>query len=77
MLNDASRSCAKGESLCGDAADGLNKAIDELERELNLADRRLELLKMAAARIMIANDEGDPILSAWLPDALAAIRGDL
>jgi len=33
----------------------------------------LEILKSAVARIEIANEEGDRILSAWLPDARAAI----
>ena len=33
----------------------------------------LEALKFAAARIELANAEGDPILSAWLPDARAVI----
>ena len=33
----------------------------------------LETLKLAAARVKLANDEGDPILSAWLPGALATI----
>ena len=30
-------------------------------------------LETAVARIQLANDEGNPILSAWLPDARAAI----
>lgn len=33
----------------------------------------LDLLKAAAVRVTLANKEGDSILSAWLPDALAAI----
>lgn len=33
----------------------------------------LAALRFAVARVQIANDEGDPILSAWLPDARAAI----
>ena len=33
----------------------------------------LAALEFAAARIELANAEGDPILSAWLPDARAAI----
>jgi hypothetical protein len=32
-----------------------------------------DLLKAAALRVQLANREGDPILSAWLPDALAEI----
>lgn len=37
------------------------------------AQELLETLKLAVARVKLANDEGDPILSAWLPDALATI----
>ena len=33
----------------------------------------LDALKAAVARVQIANEEGETILSAWLPDALAAI----
>lgn len=33
----------------------------------------LEILQAAIARIQIANQEGDCILSAWLPDAISAI----
>ncbi|WP_430442277.1 hypothetical protein [Shinella sp.] len=33
----------------------------------------LETLKLAVARVKLANDEGDSILSAWLPGALATI----
>lgn len=33
----------------------------------------LDALQAAVARIEIANREGDPILSAWLPQARAAI----
>ena len=32
------------------------------------------LLKEAIARVEIANKEGDPILSAWLPEAKAALK---
>jgi len=32
-----------------------------------------DLLKAAVARIELANAEGNNIMSAWLPDALAAI----
>ena len=38
------------------------------------ADKTLVLLlKEAVARVEIANKEGDPILSAWLPEAKAAL----
>ena len=33
----------------------------------------LATLRFAVARVEIANEQGDPILSAWLPDARAAI----
>lgn len=33
----------------------------------------VDLLKAAIARVELANREGNPILSAWLPDAKAAI----
>ena len=33
----------------------------------------LDLLLAAVSRVELANAEGDPILSAWLPDARAAI----
>jgi hypothetical protein len=33
----------------------------------------LDMLKAAVARVELANSEGDPILSAWLPEARAAI----
>ena len=39
----------------------------------NAAPELLETLKLAVARVKLANDEGDPILSAWLSDALATI----
>jgi hypothetical protein len=34
----------------------------------------LDLLEAAVARVQIANEEGNPILSAWLPDALSTLR---
>ena len=33
----------------------------------------VEALRAAVARVGLANDEGDPILSAWLPDAKALL----
>ena len=33
----------------------------------------LDVLKAAVCRVELANSEGNPILSAWLPDAKAAI----
>lgn len=44
-------------------ADPLRDAAPEL----------LATLKLAVVRVKLANDEGDPILSAWLPGALATI----
>jgi hypothetical protein len=37
------------------------------------APELLEMLKLAVARVKLANEEGDPILSAWLPGAQATI----
>jgi hypothetical protein len=34
----------------------------------------VEVLERATLRVQLANSEGDPILRAWLPDALAAIE---
>jgi hypothetical protein len=34
----------------------------------------IDLLEAAIARIQLANEEGNPILSAWLPDALSTLR---
>jgi hypothetical protein len=43
-------------------------------RLISTAPDLLDLLEAAVARVQIANDEGNPILSAWLPDARAALR---
>ena len=32
-----------------------------------------EILEFAIARVELANEEGDPILSAWLPQAKHAV----
>ena len=45
-------------------------AIAALVKE---APNLLDELKAAVARIELANGEGDPILSAWLPGAQAVI----
>lgn len=37
-------------------------------------ERLRELLRFAVARIELANAEGSPILSAWLPEAKAALE---
>ena len=49
---------------CVNACAGINpEAVPDL----------LTVLRAAVARVELANREGDPILSAWLPDAQAAI----
>ena len=49
---------------CVNACEGINpEAVPDL----------LTVLRAAVARVELANREGDPILSAWLPDAQAAI----
>jgi hypothetical protein len=42
-------------------------------RLIAFAPDLLDLLEAAVARVQIANEEGDPILSAWLPDALSTL----
>jgi hypothetical protein len=41
---------------------------------MTAAPELLEMLATAIARIKLANAEGNPILSAWLPDAESLIR---
>lgn len=41
--------------------------------EVNMKNNLVLLLKEAIARIELDNKEGNPILSAWLPDAKAAL----
>jgi hypothetical protein len=43
-------------------------------RLISSAPDLLDLLESAVARVQIANEEGNPILSAWLPDALSTLR---
>lgn len=45
-----------------------------LDRKQSAAPELLDLLRAAIARVEIANNEGNPILSAWLVDAKAAIE---
>ena len=40
---------------------------------VNSYDAMKEALEQAIARIEVANQEGNPIMSAWLPDAKAAL----
>lgn len=42
-------------------------------RACNAHDDLVAALQAAVARVEIANAEGDPIMSAWLPDARAAL----
>jgi hypothetical protein len=41
---------------------------------ISAAPDLLDLLEAAVARVQIANEEGNPILSAWLPDSLSTLR---
>jgi len=43
-------------------------------RLISAAPDLLDLLEAAVARVQIANEEENPILSAWLPDALSTLR---
>jgi len=57
--------------------DGLDAAYREAIDTAHLiaaAPDLLASLEAAVARVELANAEGDPILSAWLPDAQAALR---
>jgi hypothetical protein len=49
-------------------------SISANARLIAAAPDLLDLLEAAAARVQIANDEGESILSAWLPDALSTLR---
>lgn len=63
-------------SITGSRGNTVSKMISECEdnaRLIALAPDLLDLLKSAVARVQIANEEGQSILSAWLPDAIAAI----
>lgn len=37
-------------------------------------NRLADLLRAAVARVELANSEGNPILSAWLPDAKSTLE---
>jgi hypothetical protein len=43
-------------------------------RLISSAPDLIDLLEAAIARVQLANEEGNPILSAWLPDALSTLR---
>jgi hypothetical protein len=49
------------------------QAMEQDARLIAAAPDLLAALRMAVARIEVANAEGNPILSAWLADARAAI----
>jgi hypothetical protein len=52
-------------------------SLEEAEANAKLlhqANAMAELLMQAVARVTLANQEGDPILSAWLPDAIKTLR---
>ena len=74
--------CIKGTehlfSVCHKTSDFVTETVAENieEKTAHLfasAPDLLSALEAAVARVQIANEEGDPILSAWLPDALSAI----
>jgi len=44
-----------------------------IDRAVNCHEDLVAILEAFVARVEIANKEGDPIMSAWLPDARAAI----
>jgi len=58
----------------------MNKLFSSLQydpsaaRLIAAAPDLLDLLESVVARVQIANEEGNPILSAWLPDALSTLR---
>jgi len=47
--------------------------LNAVRRVIASEQRLREILAFAVARIELANTEGNPILSAWLPDAKAAL----
>jgi len=53
---------------------GEAQAIVEKTTLHTAAPDLLDLLEAAVARVQIANEEGESILSAWLPDAISTLR---
>jgi hypothetical protein len=56
-------------AACVNACAGIEDPADLRKQR----DELLDVLRTAIRRVEIANAEGDPILSAWLPTARAAI----
>ncbi len=48
--------------------------IERLQDAADLIAELLPVLEAAISRVQLANEEGNPILSAWLPDALSTLR---
>lgn len=62
-----------------EAREHASQALDHIEQAEEAFDAMREALEQAIARVELANREGHPILSAWLPDARAALalaKGD-
>jgi hypothetical protein len=72
----------KQKVVAGISGAGLHCGREQAEANARLiaaAPDLLDLLETAIARVELANAEGNPILSAWLPDAKAAaarVRGE-
>lgn len=49
-------------------------AADEIVTRFNSHDALVDALIQAIARVQLANEEGNTILSAWLPVARAALK---
>jgi len=53
---------------------GEGLAAETCEDAADLIAELLPVLEAAISRVQLANEEGNPILSAWLPDALSTLR---
>ena len=56
----------------------IGKRLSRVLREehnavVNVAAELRDVLELAVSRVELANAEGNPILSAWLPEAKAAL----
>lgn len=56
-----------------EAREHASQALAHIEQAEEAFDAMKEALEQAIARIEVANQEGNPIMSAWLPDAKAAL----